>query len=811
MKFTLSWLKQHLETDASLEAITDRLTMIGLELEGVEDRAAALAPFTVAHVKEARQHPDADRLRVCIVDTGTDEVQVVCGAPNARTGMKGVFAPTGSYIPGTDMTLKPGVIRGQESNGMLVSEREMGLSDEHEGIIELPEDAEVGMPFAAVMGFDDPVIDIAITPNRGDCLGVHGVARDLAAAGLGSLKPFDKSAVAGSFESPVAWLRDLPADKGEACPFVAGRFFRNVTNGPSPKWLQDRLRAIGLRPISALVDITNYVTYDLGRPLHVFDADKIEGDLTMRMARAGEEILALDGKSYALDPEMVVIADNNGPQGIGGVMGGELSGVTETTTNVFLEVALFDPVRVAATGRKLGIHSDARYRFERGLDPVSAVWGTEVAARLVQELCGGEASAVVSAGEVPDATRSLALRAARVEELGGVAVPAGEQVRILTALGFQVESGLVEAPANGGDREVEVLSCQVPSWRSDVQREACLVEEVLRIHGYEHIPQSSLELDTTLPLPALNTRQRRVSAARTALAWRGLYEAVTYSFMARGTAELFGPVPEALALINPISSDLDVMRPVLMPNLVAAAARNADKGLGDSALFEVGPHYDDDTPEGQLLVAAGLRSGAAGRRHWSEAARDVDAFDAKGDALAVLTACEAPVDNLQVTTDAPAYYHPGRSGVLRLGPNVLAQFGELHPRLLRAFGLKSAAVGFEVFLERVPEPKAKGKLKPALSLSAFQPVERDFAFIVDAAVPAEKLLRAAKGADKALIAAVDLFDSYQGKGIEDGKKSLAIAVTLQPTDRTMTDAEIEAVSAKIVAQVEKATGGTLRS
>ena len=403
------------------------------------------------------------------------------------------------------------------------------------------------------------------------------------------------------------------------------------------------------------------------------------------------------------------------------------------------------------------------------------------------------------------------MRAARVEELGGVAVPAGEQARILTALGFQVESGLVEAPANGGDREVEVLSCQVPSWRSDVQREACLVEEVLRIHGYEHIPQSSLELDTTLPLPALNTRQRRVSAARTALAWRGLYEAVTYSFMARGTAELFGPVPEALALINPISSDLDVMRPVLMPNLVAAAARNADKGLGDSALFEVGPHYDDDTPEGQLLVAAGLRSGAAGRRHWSEAARDVDAFDAKGDALAVLTACEAPVDNLQVTTDAPAYYHPGRSGVLRLGPNVLAQFGELHPRLLRAFGLKSVAVGFEIFLERVPEPKAKGKLKPALSLSAFQPVERDFAFIVDAAVPAEKLLRAAKGADKALIAAVDLFDSYQGKGIEDGKKSLAIAVTLQPTDRTMTDAEIEAVSAKIVAQVEKATGGTLRS
>ena len=443
MKFTLKWLEEHLDTEASLDQIVAKLTMIGLEVDAVEDRAAALAPFTVAYVKEARPHPNADRLSVCIVDTGEAEVQVVCGAPNARSGMKGVFAPAGAYIPGTDMVLKPGEIRGEASNGMLVSEREMGLSDEHEGIIELPEDAVVGTPFAELLGLDDPVIDIAITPNRGDCLGVRGIARDLAAAGLGTLKPFDAAPVPGSFDSPLAWQRDLPGNLQDACPYVAGRYFRNVKNGPSPAWMQARLRAIGLRPISALVDITNYVTYDLGRPLHVFDADKVNGDPTMRMARAGEEILALDGESYKLDPDMVVIDDERGPEGIGGVMGGERSGCTETTTNVFLEVALFEPVRVAATGRKLGILSDARYRFERGLDPQSAVWGVEVAARLVRELCGGEASHVVSAGELPSARRVIEHRPTRVARLGGLEVAIEEQIRILIGLGFEVAGKIV--------------------------------------------------------------------------------------------------------------------------------------------------------------------------------------------------------------------------------------------------------------------------------------------------------------------------------------------------------------------------------
>jgi phenylalanyl-tRNA synthetase beta chain len=800
MKFTLSWLRDHLETAASAREIGDRLTMLGHELEALEDRAAELGAFTVGYVKEAKRHPDADRLSVCIVETGKGEVQVVCGAPNARSGMKGVFAGAGCYIPGTDMVLKSGRIRGQASDGMLLSEREVGISDEHEGIIELPEDAPLGAPVAAILGLDDPVIDIAITPNRGDCLGVHGVARDLAAAGLGRLKPFDKTPVPGAFESPVKWRIDLPADKKNACPFVVGRTFRNVENRPSPKWLQDRLRALGLRPISALVDITNYVTFDLGRPLHVFDAEKLKGDLTMRLAEDGEGILALDGKAYTLDSEMVVIGDEAAVQGIGGVMGGELSGCTETTTEVFLEVALFDPVRVAATGRKLGILSDARYRFERGVDPQSALWGAEVAARLILELCGGEASGTVSAGTLPEPKREIALRPERARTLGGLDLPVGRQRAILADLGFALS-----------ERDGAILA-GVPTWRPDMDGEADLVEEVLRIHGFEHVPQAPLTLDTTLPLPAISLRQRRVAAARTALAWRGMNEAVTYSFLARAQAALFGGVPEVLRLANPISSDLDVMRPSILPSLAAAAARNAGRGLGDAALFEVGPQYRDDTPEGEDLVAAALRVGRSGPRHWDAPPRPVDVFDAKGDALAVLEACGAPVASLQVTADAPAWYHPGRSGVLRLGPNVLASFGELHPRVLRAFDLRGPAAAVEIFLQHVPEPKAKaGKQRPALELSPFHPVERDFAFVVDEGVPADKLIRAARGADKALITKVEVFDTYAGKGIEEGKKSLAVAVTIQPREKTLTDPEIEAIAKKLVAAVEKATGGTLRA
>ena len=801
MKFTLSWLKDHLETEVPLEAILDKLPMIGLEVEEVLDPAKDLAAFSVARVLEAKPHPNADRLRVCLVDTGEEQVQVICGAPNARTGMMGVFAPVGSYIPGTDMMLKAGKIRGELSNGMLLSEREVGISDEHEGIIELAAEAPLGGPAAAAMGLDDPVIDVAITPNRADCLGVRGIARDLAAAGLGRLKSFEPAPVPGSFDSPMQWRRDLPDGLAEACPFVAGRYFRGVDNGPSPAWMQRRLEAIGLRPISALVDITNYVTYDLCRPLHVFDADKVKGDVTMRMARDGEEITALDGETYRLDPEMVVIADDNGPEGIGGVMGGEPSGCSSETRNVFLEVALFDPVRVAATGRRLGIQSDARYRFERGLDPESALWGTEVAARLILEICGGEASEVVSAGALPDWRRSIAFRPARVTSLGGTEVPAEEQARILKDLGFALDGTAGES-----------ISVQVPSWRADVEGEACLVEEVMRIHGFDHIPQTPIARESDLPAPALTAGQLRRSVARTALAWRGLTEVVTFSFISSDLARHFAEVAEDLRLINPISSDLDVMRGSILPSLLSAAARNADRGFPDVALFEVGPQYLDGTPEGQSLVAAGIRSGAAAPRHWDGAGRPLDVFDAKGDALAALGACGAPAGNLQVDAGAaPRWYHPGRSGGLRLGPKLLATFGELHPRVLRALDLRGPAVGFEVFLDAIPEPKAKaGKLRAAVDISPFQPVSRDFAFVVEEAVPAEKLLRAAKGADKELITAVELFDVYSGEGIEPGRKSLAIAVTLQPRRATLTDAEIEAVSAKIVAQVQKATGGSLR-
>jgi len=803
MKFTFSWLKDHLDTQADIRAIADTLTMLGLEVESIEDRAAALAPFTVAYVTEAKKHPNADKLSVCLVDTGRETVQVVCGAPNARTGMKGVFAPAGSHIPGTGIELKKGVIRGVESNGMLVSMREMGLGEEHDGIIDLPADAPVGTPFAAVLGLDDPVLDVKMTPDRADCLGVHGIARDLAAAGLGRLRAPDLSPVAGSFDSPIRWLRDLPADP-EACPFVAGRYFRKLKNGPSPKWLQDRLTAIGLRPISALVDITNYVTFDLCRPLHVFDAKRLAGDLTMRFAKPGESILALDGKTYALDGTMTVIADGKQVHGIGGVMGGEHSGCTPETTDVFLEVALFDPVRTAATGRRLGIESDARYRFERGLDPESAVWGAEIAARLIREFCGGEASHVVSAGELPRLDRRVTLRPDRVMGLGGLDLPAAESRRILESLGFAVSA------ADG------VLQCGVPSWRADVEGEADLVEEVLRVHGFDRIPAVPMALETALPEAAITPAQRRVTIAKRALAARGLMEAVTFSFMDGRLAGRFtaGNRPP-VALANPIAADLDAMRPSILPNLLQAVLRNAARGAGDVALFEVGPQYADDTPEGQLLVAAGVRVGSVRPRHWAAHQRAADAFDSKADAQAILAVCGAPVDNLQVSADAPGWYHPGRSGVLRLGATVLAQFGELHPRVLHEIGVKGAAVGFELFLDRVPQPKAKGRgatsTRPLLQASPYQPVERDFAFVVAADVPAEKLVRAARGADKALIQSVSLFDLFEGGSLGAGKKSLAVSVTLQAMDRTLTEQEIAAVSEKIVAAVAKATGGVQRS
>ena len=799
MKFTLSWLKEHLETDATLEQVRDTLTMLGLEVEAISSPAESLKGFVVGYVVEAVQHPNADRLRVCKVDTGTGNVvQVVCGAPNARTGMKGIFAPTGSYIPGTDLHLKASKIRGEDSNGMLCSSRELQLGDDHSGIIDLPADTKTGIPAAEALGLDDPVIEIKVTPNRADCLGVLGIARDLAAAELGTLKPRKAEHVVGTYQSPIKWRHGYEAKPDSLCPIVVGRHFRGLKNGPSPDWLQRRLKAIGLRPISALVDITNLVTFDLNRPLHVFDARKLAGDLVMRQARQGEMILALDGKTYELDPSIAVIADAKGVHGIGGIMGGDETGVQLDTTEVFLEVAYFDPIRTAASGRKLGIQSDARYRFERGIDPQSVYWGAEVAARLILELCGGETSAVVQSGVLPEWQRSYELRFERLKTLTAIDVPPAEAASILTKLGFSL--------AVGGP-----WKAAVPSWRPDIIGEAYLVEEVARVWGFDRIPTVSMPRLTATSRPVRTPLQRRVPQARRALAARGMNEVVTWSFMERTKAERFGANQNAeLRLLNSIDATLDTMRPSILPNLIDAAQRNEARGLADPALFDVGPEYKNATPTGQNRVAAGLRHNMAVPRNWQGGARSVDAFDAKADALAVLAAIGAPVENMSAQSGAHSWYHPGRSGAIKLGDRVMAYFGELHPELSAGADLKVVAA-FEVFLDAPPPPKQRaGKARPKLQISAFQPVTRDFAFFVDAQVDADKLVRAARNADKALVTAVRIFDLYAGKGVPEGKKSVAIEVTLQPVERTMTDAEIEAASAKVVAAVSKATGATLR-
>ena len=797
MKTTLGWLKTHLDTSASLDELVRRLVMLGLEVESVENRAKELAGFVIGRVIDARPHPNADRLKLLKVDAGKGEVEVVCGAPNARAGLVGVFAAPGVTIPRNGMVLKVGEIRGVKSNGMMCSGYELKLSEDHEGIIELPADLKPGASFAEAVGLDDPVLDVKITPNRADCLGVRGLARDLAASGLGKLKPIETEAVAGQFESPIKVHLEGP--DARACPLFLGRLVRGVKNGPSPRWLQDRLTAIGLRPISALVDVTNFLTYDLDRPLHVFDADKLKGDLTLRGGRAGEELAALNGKTYTLDEAMTVIADQSGALSLGGVIGGESSACSEATTSVFIEAALFDPLRTAATGRKLQLQSDARYRFERGVDPEFTAPGLELATRLITETCGGTPSKVTTAGAVPDWGRRYHLRATGVETLGGVAISAPDQRRILQDLGCKFEN------------EGEGFAVEPPSWRADIEGEADLVEEILRIRGYEEIPAVPLTRDSALPKPALSAAQRRAVQVRRTLAARGLVEAVTFSFLPRAQAELFGGGSEALTLANPISADLDQMRPSILPNLLVAAQRNADRGFANGALFEIGPFYKDDTPEGQIATATGLRSGSTGTKRWDDPGRPVDALLAKADALAALTAAGAAAEGLQVTADAPAWYHPGRSGVLKQGNKALAQFGEIHPGILAAMGVAGRAVGFEVLLDSVPLPRARaGKARPLLILSPFQPVERDFAFVVDESVAAETLLRAARSVDKKLIADVRLFDVYRGKGVDTGKKSLAITIVLQPVEATLTDEAIEAFSQKLIAAVEKATGGELR-
>jgi phenylalanyl-tRNA synthetase beta chain len=802
MKFTFAWLKEHLDTDLPLGEIADKLTMIGLEVERIEDKAKLFAPFIIGRVTEAKRHPNADRLQVCMVDTGSgDPIQVVCGAPNARAGMKGVFAPPGAFIPGKNVTLGVGKIRDVESRGMLVSEFELQISNDHEGIIELPDDAPVGANYARWAGLDDPLVEINLTPNRADCAGVHGIARDLAAADMGKLIDHGIKPIKGEFPCPVAVTIEAP----ELCPAFALRLVRGVKNGPSPDWLQKRLTAIGLRPINALVDITNFISFDRGRPLHVFDAAKVRGNLAVRRARGGETLLALDGKTYPLDDTACVIADADGVESLAGIMGGEKTGCSETTTDVLIESALWNEINIARTGRTLGINSDARYRFERGVDPAFMRPGLELATKMALDLCGGTPSVVTIAGVIPVPETVIDFPLSELKRLAGLTVPLSEIRRVLERLGFFV--------AGQGER----VKVAVPSWRAEVTNKADIVEEVVRILGVDRIPFTPFDRGEAPRKPVLTPIQLRTRKAKRALAARNLVEAVTWSFISKPRAELFGGGKPELALANPIAAELSDMRPSLIPGLVAAAQRNTDHGFPDDALFEVGQVFRGDQPQDQLTAAAGVRRALAKPsgigRHWQKRDGEVDAYDAKADALAVLVAAGAPAQALQVVPGGPAWFHPGRSGTIQIGPqNVLGHFGELHPRTLEALDAEGPLVAFETILERIPEPKARAtRAKPMLELSPFQPVERDFAFVVERSVKAADVVRAAQSVDRKLIAGVTVFDVYEGSGIEPDKKSIAIAVTIQPRERTMTDAEIEALAAKLVAEVGKRTGGVLRA
>ncbi|MBV9526979.1 phenylalanine--tRNA ligase subunit beta [Sphingomonas sp.] len=783
MKFSLSWLRQHLETDASPQEIADKLTAIGLEVEGVSNPAEALAPFRIAKVLTAQKHPQADKLQVLTVDAGDGPVQVVCGAPNARAGMVGVFGPPGAYVPGIDVVLKVAAIRGVESRGMMCSTRELQLGDDHSGIIELPEEAPVGTAYAAYAGLDDPVFDVAITPNRQDCMGVRGIARDLAAAGVGTLKPLAVPQVEGSFPCAVPVRIEDP----DGCPAFYGRTVRGLSNGVSPDWMQQRLQSAGQRPISALVDITNYVMLDLGRPSHAYDVAKLSGGLTARAARKGETALALNGKEYALQPFMTVIADDGQVHDIGGIMGGEDSGVSEGTTEVMLEVAYFTPERIARTGQALGLTSDARSRFERGVDPAFLDEGLAILTGMILDICGGEASEVIRVGRPPVERRKIEFDFSRTAALGGVDTPEERQRSILESLGFEL----------AGDQVT------VPSWRRDVDGSADLVEEVVRMVGYGAIPSTPLQRPAGVAMPTATRSQLLERQVRRTAAARGLDEAMTWSFIGDTQAEAFGN--SAWRIANPISEEMKVMRPSLLPGLIAAARRNMDRGAASVRLFEIGRRY---LAEAERPTLSFLLAGARHGRNWQAGkAQPFDAFDAKREILALLDAAGAPVANLQVLPDAGATWHPGRSARLGLGPKtILASFGELHPRLGKALGAPAGVVAGEIYLDAIPAQRSTGRARSAFAPAPLQPVSRDFAFIVPVGLTADALLRAIRGADKSAITGARLFDRFETpEGL-----SLAFEVILQPVEKSFTEEQIGEVSKRIVAAAET-LGARLRS
>ncbi len=786
MKFTLDWLRQHLDTTASLDQIVETLTRIGLEVEGVENPGEKLAAFKVAKVLTAERHPQADKLQVLSVDAGDGPMQVVCGAPNARAGLVGVFGAPGAYVPGSDITLKVAEIRGVVSNGMMCSTRELELGEDHDGIIELPEDAPVGTAYPDYAGLNDPVIDVSITPNKQDCMGVRGIARDLAATGIGTLKPLAVEPVAGQGAGP-----DVRTDDAEGCPAFYAQTVAGVTNGTAPDWMRRRLTAIGQKPISALVDITNYVMIDLGRPLHVYDRAKLTGGLVARRAAAGEQVLALNGKTYTLDAGMTVIADDAHVHDIGGIMGGEDTGVSDTTTDVLIECAFFDPDHIARTGQKLALTSDARQRFERGVDPAFLDDGLAIATRLVLDICGGQASEITRAGTPPTTQRTIAYDPARAETLGGLAIAADRQREILESLGFAVDAG---------------WSITVPTWRRDVDGPADMVEEVIRIEGIDKVPSVALPRTPGVAKPTATPDQKLERRARRAAAARGLDEAVTWSFLSEAQAAPFGG--GAWTLANPISEELKVMRRSLLPGLLSAAERNLKRGQTSVRLFEIGRRYLSDKERPTLGV---VLAGSSRPRGWRGGkAVGFDAFDAKAEAIALLAVAGAPVENLQVMGEAGDAWHPGQSGTLRLGPKtVLAAFGMVHPSVLKAFDLDGPVAAVELYLDALPAKRSTGFMRPAYTPPALQAVTRDFAFLVPADLAADTLVRAVKGADKANIVAARLFDVFTGAGMEDGRKSLAVEITLQPTAKSFTDEELKAIADKVVAAAAK-LGATLR-
>ena len=810
MKFTLSWLKDHLDTKASVDELATTLSAIGLEVESVEDPAKALGGFTIARIVEAKKHPNADKLQVVQVEVakGQPLMEVVCGAPNARAGMVSVFAPLGTYIPGSKITLEKKPVRGVVSNGMMCSSAELELSDDSEGIFDLPAEwaSRIGQSYIDVAGLNDPVFEVKLTPNRPDCTGVRGIARDLAAAGLGTLKPEPNlGPIKETFECRIAVKLEFSPETANACPVFAARTIKGVSNGPSPDWLQNRLKAVGLRPINALVDVTNYISQDRGRPLHVYDADKIKGAIRARLGKPGEKFLGLDGKEYRVDETMCVIADDAGPLGLGGVMGGESTGCTPTTKNVLIESAWFDPLRTAATGRKTGLVTDARYRFERGVDPATVRPGLDLATDMILKLCGGEASKAKVAGKEPIEARVIPFDFARVEKLTGVKLSDAEISKTLKALGFKI------------DGKPNASKVTVPTWRPDVHGGADLVEEVVRIAGLDRVPATPLPRAHGITRAVLTEKQKRARRTRRLLASRGFVEAVTWSFIPKDQATHFGGGAPSLDLANPISTEMSSMRPGLLAGLLTAVTRNRNRGTADVALFELGQAYRGDKPEDQYLSAAGVRAGTAtldgAGRHWDGKAEAAGLFDVKADVFAALAALGVDANKAQITRDCPAWYHPGRSGTLRLGPKtILAYFGDVHPATLKALDVEAPVAAFEIFLDTLPPERKKSRAKSALTASDLLPVTRDLAFIVPKDVAAGDLVKAAQNADKGLVRVVTVFDVFEGGSLAaEGKKSIAIEVTIQPTTETLTDQAIETITQKIVADVKRATGGELRS